>query len=46
MWRLFFCLIRKAEINIFDVKEIVFLVIFIAIFGTPFVLAILKGKKQ
>jgi hypothetical protein len=31
----------------FDVKEVIFLVLFIAFFGTPFILAILKrGKKK
>jgi hypothetical protein len=30
----------------FDVKEVIFLVLFIAFFGAPFILAILKGRKK
>jgi hypothetical protein len=30
----------------FDVKEIIFLVIFLALFGMPFILAVLTSKKN
>jgi len=36
----------KGGMKVFDLKEVIFLVILIVIIGTPLILAILKNKKK
>jgi hypothetical protein len=37
---------KREVTSMFDAKEVIVLAIFFALFGTPFILAVLKSKKN